>query len=226
MTTETCENCGRTIGNLEPRFLFNEQVVCNECDKVLRNVEPVKMEGVGVPVFVDDLEDFEEISPRIDFDEKKFSAWQEQKALDEKQQTDKNTLNGVAAVVAVIAAIVLLPFVNFFCNCTESPTDAWVSTEGTSRGEDAGDVDLSIQAYRLAKEYVTEQLKCPSTAKFLWFAEDLTPFNNQIYVMRSYVDSENGFGAMIRTHFVIKIQFIRSDDDSQWNWKVLLFETT
>lgn len=36
MQTETCQNCGRTIGNLETRHLFNGQIVCAECDSKLR----------------------------------------------------------------------------------------------------------------------------------------------------------------------------------------------
>ena len=40
MQTEPCSNCGRTIGNLEARYLFNEQVVCAECDARLRQPEP------------------------------------------------------------------------------------------------------------------------------------------------------------------------------------------
>ncbi len=37
MKTEVCQNCGRTIGNLETRHLFNRQIVCPECDEKLRS---------------------------------------------------------------------------------------------------------------------------------------------------------------------------------------------
>ncbi len=37
METEVCQNCGRTIGNLETRHLFNGQIVCPGCDEKLRS---------------------------------------------------------------------------------------------------------------------------------------------------------------------------------------------
>ncbi len=40
METETCQNCGRTIGNLETRHLFNGQIVCVQCDGLLRSPQP------------------------------------------------------------------------------------------------------------------------------------------------------------------------------------------
>ncbi len=40
MQTETCQNCGRTIGNLETRHLFNGQIVCAQCDGQLRSPQP------------------------------------------------------------------------------------------------------------------------------------------------------------------------------------------
>ena len=33
---ELCENCGRIIGNLEQACVFQGRIVCNECDKKLR----------------------------------------------------------------------------------------------------------------------------------------------------------------------------------------------
>lgn len=36
MKTEICQNCGRTIGNLEVRHLFNGIIVCAQCDNQLR----------------------------------------------------------------------------------------------------------------------------------------------------------------------------------------------
>jgi hypothetical protein len=38
---EKCENCGRTIGNLEPAHLWNQRIVCNECIARLRPATPL-----------------------------------------------------------------------------------------------------------------------------------------------------------------------------------------
>lgn len=53
METEVCQNCGRTIGNLETRHLFGGQIVCPECDGKLRSTgstaSPVQNVVVNVP---------------------------------------------------------------------------------------------------------------------------------------------------------------------------------
>ncbi len=36
MGQESCENCGRAIGNLEPAHLYNKRVVCNDCSEKLQ----------------------------------------------------------------------------------------------------------------------------------------------------------------------------------------------
>lgn len=40
MQTETCQNCGRIIGNLETRYLFQGNIVCVNCDANLRSAKP------------------------------------------------------------------------------------------------------------------------------------------------------------------------------------------
>ncbi len=54
MKTEVCQNCGRTIGNLETRHLFNGQIVCPECDGKLRLPRSTAPPGQNVVVNVPD----------------------------------------------------------------------------------------------------------------------------------------------------------------------------
>jgi len=47
---------------------------------------------------------------------------------------------------------------------------------------------------------VTQFLRCPSTAKFPPLGTmTVTPYNNGSFLVRSYCDSQNAFGAMLRT---------------------------
>ena len=199
MTTETCENCGKAIGKLEARFLFREQVVCKQCDAVLNA-----------------------------FDEKKFAIWQKHNTINQQQKAERdapwNVVGITVGAVIVFVALVILCVGAIGMMSNKSFRGYLASKAEGVRDVDARNVDLSIQAYRLANKYVEQRLKCPSTAKFS--LDDSARLGNQVYLMRSHVDSENSFGAMIRTHFIIKIQFIRSSDNTKWNWKVLLFETT
>jgi len=61
--------------------------------------------------------------------------------------------------------------------------------------------DLSW-GYKSAKEKVLKELKSPSTAKFADFSEIRYKDNGDgSYIIESYVDSQNSFGATVRTKF-------------------------
>lgn len=65
-------------------------------------------------------------------------------------------------------------------------------------------------AYSYAEDFVKKQLKSPSTAKFpgtFEKNEHITELGASRYKIVSWVDSQNGFGAMIRTNFSCIIQF-------------------
>jgi len=62
-------------------------------------------------------------------------------------------------------------------------------------------------AYTMAKHVITENLKSPSTAKFQPYSDNMVTENNSKYQVRLWVDSENSFGAMIRTRFIVEIEY-------------------
>ena len=67
--------------------------------------------------------------------------------------------------------------------------------------------DNSYSAYLMMQEFVKKRLKSPSTAKFPNFylnTDHIKKISNQTYQITSYVDSQNTFGAMIRTKFLVK----------------------
>ena len=67
-----------------------------------------------------------------------------------------------------------------------------------------------ILAYNYAKEFIKENLKAPSTAEFPSSYEKknhVTNLGNGEYLIRSWVDSQNDFGAMIRSRWSCKIIF-------------------
>ena len=78
--------------------------------------------------------------------------------------------------------------------------------------------DKSIGAWLKAKDIVKRSLKSPSTADFPYsiFYEDYVSRIDQVYTIRSYVDSQNGFGATIRSNFMVKIKQVSKD-----NWSLL-----
>ena len=78
-----------------------------------------------------------------------------------------------------------------------------------------------LAAYRTATDYVRQQLKSPSTAKFPSITDaniTWTP-DGRLYTIFSYVDSQNSFGAMLRTQWFAKLQYLDNG-----NWSVLDFD--
>ena len=83
-----------------------------------------------------------------------------------------------------------------------------------SSGEpEAKDTDKTVNAWVMAQQFVEKQLKSPSTAKYPWGYKDyVTDLGNGKYSIRAYVDSENGFGAMLRTNFYCVVQNTEGDN--------------
>lgn len=67
-------------------------------------------------------------------------------------------------------------------------------------------------AWTMMEEFVKARLKSPASAKFPWYSEDLVKdLGNGRYVISAYVDSQNSFGAMLRTNFVCTVKYIGND---------------
>lgn len=76
----------------------------------------------------------------------------------------------------------------------------------------------SLDAYLMMQEFVKDKLKSPASAEFpsYYDMKDNILFNgNRIYTIKSFVDSQNGFGAMIRTNYIGDIEQTGKD-----NWKI------
>lgn len=70
--------------------------------------------------------------------------------------------------------------------------------------------DNKMLAYNYAEDFVKQRLKSPSTAKFPGIFEKndhITELGGGKYRISSWVDSQNGFGAMIRSRWSCTITF-------------------
>lgn len=63
----------------------------------------------------------------------------------------------------------------------------------------------------VAEKLVTQNLKAPATAAFPDACS--ASQSGRTWTVASYVDSQNGFGALIRTSFVIKMEYQPSKDN-------------
>jgi hypothetical protein len=108
-----------------------------------------------------------------------------------------------ASAGAVIFTIVFffIIFLVFKCSCSQ--TDEQVS--------DNNEQNLKITALTAAQECVKERLKSPSSADFPWGSDCVTKISDNTYVINSYVDSQNSFGAMLRTNFTCQVTLNGND---------------
>jgi hypothetical protein len=66
-----------------------------------------------------------------------------------------------------------------------------------------------LEAFLVAQDFVTRKLKAPSTAKFADRSESqVFNFSEEpgAYRVKSWVDSQNSFGAMLRTQYVCDLK--------------------
>ncbi|MCW8811019.1 MAG: hypothetical protein OQJ93_01955 [Ignavibacteriaceae bacterium] len=80
-------------------------------------------------------------------------------------------------------------------------------------------------AFYISKQFVEDKLKAPSTAEFPYYNDrnvsviKVNGTTNQ-YIVKGYVDSQNSFGAMIRTRYICTV---RHKYDSTWELVDLQF---
>ena len=97
--------------------------------------------------------------------------------------------------------------------------DAKTSTKVVKQN-DYSTEDLSTYAFLASQEFVTHTLKSPSTAKFHMFDFRFNKLDSYTYQISSYVDSQNGFGAMIRTNFITKVRFTGGEPANYNSWQL------
>lgn len=61
-------------------------------------------------------------------------------------------------------------------------------------------------AYTMATKIIENNLKAPSTAEYQPFSDELVSVNGNIYTVKMWVDSENSFGARIRSKFTVQVK--------------------
>lgn len=67
----------------------------------------------------------------------------------------------------------------------------------------------------MAQRFVKDRLKAPSTADFPWSATAVTPNGHCRHMVLGYVDAQNGFGAMIRSNWIVDLEYLPNVDKWQ-----------
>lgn len=99
-----------------------------------------------------------------------------------KSTNNKGCIGAVLFVFAVFLIVQLIP-----------------SSNASNKG---------MEAFIVSQDYVTPQLKTPAEAEFPTFSDSFVTISGNIYTVHSYVDSQNSFGANIRSNYncVLKLE--------------------
>lgn len=81
--------------------------------------------------------------------------------------------------------------------------------------------DNSTMAHIQCKEFVKERLKAPSSADFAFLDYTATKLTDNQYVIRSYVDAQNSFGAKLRNSYTCSVKWNGSSDNDIRNWELV-----
>jgi hypothetical protein len=79
-------------------------------------------------------------------------------------------------------------------------------------------------AYSVSQEFVKDFLKSPASAQFGSECKVMVEDDQKTYHITAYVDSQNAFGAMLRTNFMIKLKYVGSIPQEKSSWLLLDYQ--
>lgn len=140
--------------------------------------------------------------------EERQRIYEEEKARKEAQDrlaAENKSKQGKSPLVGCLSIIVLLVLLGILIgNCGDN--------------EPRSEHD-PITAFVMSQSFVEDRLKSPSTAKFPTYSESqVRDLGNGEYIVSSYVDAQNTFGAMVRTKYVCRLKYAGED-----RWQLIEF---
>lgn len=84
-------------------------------------------------------------------------------------------------------------------------------------GTDADSNPMALDACYMAQEFVKRELRAPASAKFGSAYDDCAalPGEANEWLVASHVDAQNGFGAMLRSNYVVQMRY--NPDRDTWS---------
>lgn len=146
-------------------------------------------------------------------EEEKFRAEARVRAEAKTVKKSKSGSSGCLGVILLVFTVLVL--IGLLKDSSKTPEQK--AQEKINR-EDKYCNNDNTMAFVMAKDFVEKSLKAPSTASFPWTTLDseITNIGDCTYTVRSYVDSENSFGAKVRTSYFAKIKYMGNEE-----WRAL-----
>lgn len=89
---------------------------------------------------------------------------------------------------------------------------------------------LSMEACERAKDAVLDRLKSPSSADFPGCVFGFHKYEIRadkkrvVWFVKGYVDSQNSYGATLRSHWIVKLNRARQGDNDEWTTTKVVIE--
>lgn len=121
--------------------------------------------------------------------------------------------------LSLIGLIVVVLAIGLFVSKTRSPgltpaAKAIVAQESAAKNEKNEKYMATVMAFVECQKLVKARLKSPASAKFASMGDsEIMPTNDTDYTIKSYVDSQNGFGANV----AVEVRVLREE---QWRQDV------
>jgi len=125
----------------------------------------------------------------------------------------------------VIIVIFLLICLVGYCNRDKESTNTNTTTT-SDKNEILASDEMEKAAVAFSQEFVKGELKAPSTAKFPEYDEENSHeytgnLQDSIFIVKSYVDAQNEYGAMLRKKYVVNMKFRGGDRNDGHNWELI-----
>ena len=120
----------------------------------------------------------------------------------------------IRIVLLILVVFLVLVLTGCYSTATIPATTTAATTTTATTPTTASESSKQIDALVESQLYAKSLLKSPGTAKFpLITADDIAvkKTDDNTYLVAAYVDSENSFGAVIRTYYICYVVFLSND---------------
>ena len=127
--------------------------------------------------------------------------------MENEQKKEQEVSKSGCLVLLVLAVGIAFGFASC-AGCFHEPT-AEELMAASVKAEKEAEMRDKWAAFCIAKEFVSDRLKSPKSAEFKGifddWEDDVERMGKDVFCVKSWVDSKNSFGAMVRAHFMCSV---------------------